>query len=172
MAIPAYDFIIRPFSDEKMYYDFEEGRYVLKLDYAMDQTGQGDLVDELSSDGTDANAQWYMKQVSRVCYEYIRSFKDAKFQDRLTYWLSHSKLMRDALRKLMLDVIFYTQQEGGLFTAYVTGINLQEAENITTITLKTAVGMVGHQMVHNYGLAEKEFRFDFDYDKLTKGVDW
>jgi hypothetical protein len=172
MPIPTYDRYNKPFDDEQMRYDYEENRYVLKLNYAMDYTGQGDLIAELSSDGTDSNAQWFMEQVSRVAYQYIRSFKDAKFQDRLTYWLSHSKSARNALRKLMLDMITYTQQEGGLFTAYVTGINLQEAKNITDISLKTSVGIVGHQIVLNHGLGEREFRFDFDIDLSKKGVDW
>ena len=172
MPIPQYDRLNNPFNDDKMFYDYKDNRYVLQLDYAVEQTGQGDLVLELSSDGTDDNAQWLMKQVSRVAYEYIRSFKDAKFQDRLTYWLSHSKSAREAIRKLMLDMVTYTQQEGGLFTAYITGINLQEAKNITDISLKTAVGIIGHQIVMNYGLSEREFRFDFDFDITKKGVDW
>ena len=172
MAIPTYDFLNKPYNDDKMKYDYSNNRYVLDLDYAIERTGLGDLTDELSYDGTDDNAQWLMKQISHVAYQYIRSFKDAKFQDRLSYYLSHSKMMRSAIRELMIDMLTYTQQEGGLFTAYITGINLQEAKNITDMKLKTSVGMIGDQIVHNFGMAEREFRFDFDFDISQKGVEW
>ena len=41
-----------------------------------------------------------MDLVSHVCYEYIRSFKDSRFDKRLTYYLAHSKSMRNAIKKV------------------------------------------------------------------------
>ena len=75
-------------------------------------------------------------------------------------------------KKLMVDTLIYTNQEGGLFTGYVTGINLQEAKNITTMHLETVVSMVGKQIVLNYGLGEREFRYDFDVDMDNYEVTW
>jgi hypothetical protein len=172
IMIPQRDFIKKPYDDDKMIYDKNKHQYYLKLDHAMYQSGRGDLVEEYTLDGSDDNAIWFMEMVSHVAYEYIRSFKDSKFVNRLTYYLSHSKQMREAIEKLMIDLIIYDSQEGGFWNAYVTGINLQEAQNITTIKLKTAVGLIGHQIVMNYGLGEREFKYDFDIEYGTYGTEW
>jgi hypothetical protein len=168
MAIPTNDFVTKPYNDNEMYYDVKLHQYVLNLDYAMYETGLGDLTIDLG--GID-NAKWLLEWVSRTAYTYIRQFKDSKFERRLTYLLSHSKQAREAIRRLMIDILFYTEQEGGLFMAYITGINLQEAKNMTTLSLKTAVGTMGDQITRNYGLAEREFRYDFDLDDKY-GIDW
>lgn len=168
MAIPANDFT-NPFDDEKMYYNYDLHQYVLQIEDAMFETGLGDL--SLDMGGAD-NVKWLLEWVSRTVYTYIRSFKDSKFERRLTYQLSHSKRLREAIRRLMLDVLFYTEQEGGLFMTYITGINLQEAKNMTTLSLKTAVGLMGDQIVKNYGLAEREFRHDFTVENDTYGTEW
>ena len=169
MAIPTNDRLNQPLSDDKLRYDVELHQYVLQLDYAMQESGLGDLAIDMG--GTD-NAEWLLEWVSRTAYTYIRSFKDAKFERRLTYYIGHSKQAREAIRRLMLDILFYTEQEGGLFMAYITGINLQEAKNITTMSLETAVGMVGAQIARNYGLAEREFRYDFEVDESTYNIFW
>lgn len=169
MAIPTTDFLAQPYNDEKMKYNYDLHAYMLDIDYAMTMTGLGDLINDM--DGRE-NAEWLMEWISRVSYEYIRSFKDAKFYNRLTYYLSHSKRARDILERFMLDILFYIEQEGGLFMAYVTGINLQEAKNITNISLKTAVGVIGDQIIRNSELAMKEFLYDFDVVASTTGLEW
>ncbi len=169
MAIPAKDFLIKPLQNTEMKYNLKLQQYVLEYDYAIHETALGDLV--VDYDGRE-NVEWYLEWVSRTAYTYIRSFKDSKFQERLTYYLSHSRRSREAIKRLMLDILFYTEQEGGLFMAYVTGINLQEAKNITDISLKTAVGMVGDQIVKNYGLATREFEYDFAVVPSTAGSEW
>jgi len=169
MSIPMNDSLAKPYDDDKMKYDYDLHQYVLDIDYAMYQTGLGDLVVDMQS---NENVEWYMTWISRVTYDYIRSFKDSKFYNRLDYYLSHSKQMRVAIERIMLDILFYSEQEGGLFMAYITGINLQEAQNITTIKLKTAVGLIADQIVMNYGLKEKEFRYDFDVIESTTGLEW
>lgn len=169
MAIPANDFIVKPYDDDTLYYNTDLHQYVLNLDYAMFQTGTADLVIDMG--GMD-NAKWLLEFLSTSTYTYIRSFKDSKFERRLTYLLSHSKQAREAIRRLMVDVLFYTQQEGGLFMAYITGINLQEAKNMTNLSIKTAVGLMGDQIVSNYGLKEREFRYDFTVENNTYGLDW
>lgn len=168
MAIPANDYT-KPFDDNQMYYNYDLHQYVLQIEDAMFETGLGDL--SLDMGGTD-NVKWLLEWVSKTVYTYIRSFKDSKFERRLTYQLAHSKRLREAIRRLMLDVLFYTEQEGGLFMTYITGINLQEAKNMTTLTLKTAVGIIGDQIVRNYGLSEREFRHDFTVENDTYGNDW
>jgi hypothetical protein len=169
MAIPVNDFVTKPFNDDAMYYDLDLHQYVLELDYAMFQTGLGDLVVDVS--GLD-NAKWLLEWISRAVYTYIRSFKDSKFEKRISYYLSHSKQSREAIKRLMLDVLFYTEQEGGLFMTYITGINLQEGKNMTTLSLKTAVGIMGDQIAKNYGLTEREFRYDFVIEQDTYGIFW
>jgi hypothetical protein len=169
MAIPVNDFVAKPFNDNMMYYDINLHQYVLEYDYAVYETGLSDLAVDMG--GTD-NAKWLLEWISRSVYTYIRSFKDSKFERRLSYYLSHSKQAREAIKRLMIDVLLYTEQEGGLFMTYITGINLQEAKNMTTLSLKTAVGIMGDQIVQNYGLAEREFRYDFAIEQNTYGIYW
>lgn len=170
MAIPTNDFLVKPYDDEKMIYNYDLRQYVLQRDWAIHRTGLGDLINDLG--GNVDNVDWFLEWVSITVYNYIRSFKDSKFQKRLTYYLSHSREMRDALERLMVDSVFYSEQEGGLFTAYITGVNLQEAKNITNLSLKTAVGIIGDQIVANLGLKEREFRYDFDVVESTLGLEW
>ena len=106
-----------------MTYNKEKHRYVLDLDYAVYETGLADLIEEISIDGTNDNALWLMDLVSHVCYEYIRSFKDSRFDKRLTYYLAHSKSMRNAIKKLMVDTFILTKVVYS--QGYVAGINLQ-----------------------------------------------
>lgn len=169
MPIPTNDFILKPFDDDQMYYNLESHQYVLNLDYAMYASGIGDLIIDMG--GTD-NAKWLLEFVSNAAYTYIRQFKDSKFERRLTYLLSHSKQAREALTRFMVDIVFYIDQEGGLFMAYITGINLQEVKNMTTLTIKTAVGLMGDQIAANYGLKEREFRYDFTVENDTYGLYW
>lgn len=169
MAIKTSDFLTQPYDDDKMLYNYDLHQYVLKVDYAIQQTALGELIDDM---GNRENVEWFLEWVSRVCYEYIRSFKDAKFYDRITYYLSHSRKNRELLERFMLDTLFYSNQEGGLFMAYVTGINLQEAKNITNISLKTAVGVIGDQIVKNGELGLREFLYDFDIVESTAGLEW
>jgi len=167
MAIPT--FVTKPYNDEKAIYNYKTHQYELTMDYAMYESGWGDIIEEL--DGED-NIKWYLTQVSNVVYMYLRSFKDSKFQKRLEYYLSHSERVRDDLIKLMVDIIIYNNTEGGMFMAYVTGVNLQEAQNITSINLKTSVGLIGDQMVRNHGFAEREFKYEFTVVESTDGLEW
>ncbi len=169
MSIPTKDFLNKPYDDGKLKYNYDLHQYILNVDNAMFETGMGDLV--LDMQGVE-NVEWYLSWISRVTYDYIRSFKDSKYYKRLDYFLSHSKEMRVAIERIMLDVLFYSEQEGGLFMAYITGINLQEAQNITTLKLKTVVGLIADQIIMNYGLKEREFRYDFDVLESISGLEW
>ena len=168
MAIPT--FVTKPYEDDKMIYDVNLHQYILTYDYASEASGWGsDMINDL--DGEE-NVEWYLKQVSNVVYNYIRSMKDSKFQNRLEYYLSHSERVRNDLMRLMVDIVIYNMQEGGMFMAYVTGVNLQEAQNITNIDIKTAVGILGDQLIRNHGFAEREFRYDFDVVESSEGLEW
>ena len=170
MAIPTKDFLEKPISDSQMKYDFNRHQYVLEVDYAMFETGLGDL--ELDMGGKD-NVQVYLEMISDVVYAYILDFKDSKFYRRNLYYLSHSKSAKDAIRRLMLDVMKYNEQEGGMMMSYVTGVNLQEVENMNNISDKTMVGIVGDKIVKLTGLAHREFLHDFTIvDEDTVGLEW
>jgi len=163
------DFINKPIQDARATYDFKTHQYVATESFITNECGWASFTSDV---GGRENGEWYLKLLSFNVYEYIRSFKDAKFLKRLNYYLSHSSTAREDIIQLMKNVIAYNLQEGGMFMAYVTGINLQEATNITNIHIKTLVGIIGHQFVINHGLAEREFRYEFDVIPSSAGREW
>jgi hypothetical protein len=162
------DFVIKPYNDRVLEYDYDLHQYIPTEDFIINDCAWGTFLEAI---GGSENGLWYRKLLSTNAYQYIKSFKDAKFRKRLEYYLSHSKSARQDLIELMKNLVTYNLQEGGMMMAYVTGINLQEAQNITTIHYKTLVGLVGHQFVVNHGLAEKEFRYEFNLDG-NYGTEW
>ena len=150
------DFVI-PYNDNKMRYDYDNHRYILEVDHASWAVARN-----LTQRFKKENAEALLETMSRVVYEYILSFKKSEYKSKMLYLLSHSVEMRESIRQVMEDVLFYGFQEGGWAMAYVTGINLQEAKNIDNIKLKTAVGMIGDTMVGNHGLKQRAFKYVFD----------
>lgn len=156
------------YNDNKMRYDYDNHRYVLEVDHASWAVAR----DLISRYGSKENAEALLETMSRVVYEYVLSFKKSEYKTKMLYFLSHSAQMRESIRQVMEDVLFYGFQEGGWAMAYVTGINLQEAKNIDNINLKTAVGMIGDTMVANHGLKEKAFRYVFDVVESSTEDRW
>ena len=151
------DFVV-PYNDTKMRYDYDNHRYILEVDHASWAVARN-LTQRF---GSKENAEALLETMSRVVYEYILSFKKSEYKNKMLYLLSHSAEMRESIRQVMEDVLFYGFQEGGWAMAYVTGINLQEAKNIDNIKLKTAVGMIGDTMVGNHSFKQRAFKYVFD----------
>lgn len=150
------DFVI-PYNDTDMRYDYKDHRYILEVEYASWAVARN-LVGKY---GSVENVEALLETMARVVYEYVLSFKKSEYKKKMTYYLSHSMEIRESIRKVMVDVLWYGFQEGGWAMAYVTGINLQEAKNIDNIKLKTAVGMVADAMVQSHGLKQQGFPYVF-----------
>jgi hypothetical protein len=163
------DFIVKPIQDTRATYDLKTRQYIVTEDFITNECGWASFTSDV---GGRENGEWYRNLLSFNVYEYVRSFKDAKFLNRLNYYLSHSVSAREDLLQVMRNVVAYNMQEGGMFMAYVTGINLQEAKNITNIAMKTVVGLVADQFIKNHGLAEREFRHEFDVVPSSAGREW
>lgn len=141
------DYLTKPYNDEGMTYDVDKHQYVLVHDYSLNQTGV-DLV-ELWGDSDNANG--ILKIISNVSYTALSQYKDnTKYYDRTLYWLSHSKKGRDFIKRLMLDMVRYNHEDGGLFIAYQTGINLQEMKDLQ-MELHHAYSAVAEQIMEKYG---------------------
>lgn len=165
MAIPSFTI---PFDDKYMRYDYDNRRYVLEVAHASWAVAR-DLIVRY---GSKENAEALLETISRVVYEYILSFKKSEYKKAMLYYMSHSLEIRESIRQVMEDVLFYGFQEGGWAMAYVTGINLQEAKNIDNIKLKTAVGMIGDTMVANHSFKERVFKYHFDVVESSTEDRW
>jgi len=164
MAIKNF---ILPYDNDELRYDYKNHRYVLQVDHASYEVAR-QLVEVYQG---QENAEAILEKVSQIVYDYIYSFKKSELYERMQYYLSHSKEMREAVRQLMLDVLFYGFQEGGWAMAYVTGINLQEVEKLD-IPLKVAVGEVGDSIARSRGLAQKFIKYDFDVVESNPNDKW
>lgn len=145
------------FNDEYMRYDYLNHRYILEVEWASNAVARP-LVQLY---GSKDNASAILEKVSQIAYDYILRYKRSELYKKTLYYLSHSLEMRNAIRQIMEDVLFYGFQEGGWAMAYVSGINLQEVKNMS-IDTKTMVGTVGHEIARNTGLIQRYFKYDFN----------
>jgi len=156
--IPTYDFITNPYADDYMEYNKVFNRYVIKLSYFTKALGDDEITTKL---GGNDNAKWILNHTSEVTYSVIDNYSDSKYRDKFRYYLSHSKRMRDWLLKVMIDVLIYDETDGGLYTAYSTGMNFNEMKAFDMI-LTNYVGRMAQQIMINGGLAERVIRYDLD----------
>ncbi len=141
------DFLVKPFNDDKMSYDIEKHQYILDLDYSLQETG----VSLVELWGNNDNANGILMIISNVSYTILSKYKDnTKYYDRTLYWLSHSKKGRDFIKNLMLDMVRYNHEDGGMFIAYQTGINLQEMKDVQ-VQLHHAYSAIAEQIMEKYG---------------------
>lgn len=161
------DFVV-PYDDDNLRYDYDNHRYILQVDYAAWAVAR----DLIKTFGSKENAEAILETVSRVFYEYVLSMKKSEYKEKMLYYLSHSKALRESIRQILVDIVFYGFQEGGWAMIYVTGINLQEAKNIDNIKLKTAVGMMADAMVESHGLKQRAFKYVFDVVESNTSDRW
>jgi len=156
--IPIHDFIPNPYNDNYMTYNKVFNRYSISLKYIIQAIGDDEIITKL---GGNDNAEWILNHISEVTYAVIDSYTDSKYRDKMRYYFSHSKRLREWLLKTMIDVLIYSESDGGLYTAYATGINFNEMKAFDMI-LTNYVGRMAQQFIVNGGLAERVMRYDLD----------
>lgn len=156
--IPTQDFINAPYDDTYLIYNRVFHRYVINLNYFIEAIGDDTIITKL---GGNDNAQWILDHTSEVTYSVIDSYTDSKYRDKMRYYFSHSKRIREWLIKTMRDVLIYDDADGGVYTAYATGINFNEMKAFDMI-LTNYIGRMAQQIMINGGLAERIPRFDLD----------
>ena len=164
MAITDYT---KVFDDKYMKYDYLNHRYVLVEEHASWAVARPLVLQY----GSKENAEAILEKISQIAYDYILRFKRSELHKKTLYYLSHSLELRNAIRQLMEDVLFYGFQEGGWAMAYVSGINLQEVKNMP-IDPKTMVGTIGHEIVRNTGLAQRYFKYNFSVVESSAEDRW
>lgn len=141
------DYLEKPYDDTDMTYDIDKHQYVLVYDYSKNETG----IDLAELWGSPDNADGILGIISNVSYTVLSKYKDnTKYYERTLYWLTHSKKGRDFVKRLMLDMVRYNHEDGGMFIAYQTGINLQEMKDLQ-IQLHHAFSAVAEQIIEKYG---------------------
>lgn len=166
MAIRDY---VEPYNDSDMIYNYEEHRYVLTVDYIKNMVGEDETLNaELD---IEERAKIFTDFVSRATYDYIHSNKDPKYYEKTLYYLSHSAMARETIKKVMIDVAYYTTVEGGYENSYLTGINLQENTQLK-VELDTAVGVRGKNIIHFSGLGVRILPDFFTVVASTESNRW
>ena len=127
-----------PLSGQDMVYDFEEHKYILKLDYVTQKTGV-DLVLKMNSpyivDKTTA-ANSFLRNISEEIYAYVFSYNlDNDYQE---YLMAKSPLAREALRTAFLAQLGYILRNGKI-DEYV-GINLDYVNTSANTSLEDLRG--------------------------------
>ena len=157
MAIPSYDFIERPYDDDYLIYDYNENRYIAKVD-AIVQYSYVNLVRDW---GTKDNAQSYLDLVSRVIYTVILSFKEQRFRNAMLYYMSHSKSARQTLLEIFSDTVWYNRRDGGFLMAYNSGANLNLGKLIE-FGIDKAISSTAKQMVRNTEFGTRRLTIDLN----------
>lgn len=166
MAIPKYDFLDRPYVDDKLEYDYEEQIYVPKVQAILDYT----YIDLLKDWTTVENAQSYLYLLSRVVYEIILSYKDAKYRNEMIYYLSHSKKARVELFKIFSDSAWYNRRDGGFMLAYNSGVNLNVGKLIE-FGIDKAISPIAQQIIKNSYFSSRVLPFSINKTKKFYDLD-
>lgn len=167
MAIPTNDFLAKPYDDDILLYDYQSNQYYMKIDASLGLTG----IDLLELWGNEENAQFYLQLISNVIYTRIYSFKDEKYRNKMSYYLSHSIKARKAIIALIIDTVHYNHSGGGFMTAYQTGINLHEMKTLR-IEAEQFLSPIANEIMKNNGLQTRYFRYDFDVVASMAGSEW
>jgi hypothetical protein len=156
--IANYDFIETPYEDSHMKYNIDFSRYILDIDHSKYALGSDEWVSKIG--GID-NAKWTLDHMSKAIYEAFLFYKDSKYYDKTLYYLAHSKRMREVVYKALVDILIYADQDGGLYTAYSTGLNFNEMAKFD-MTLINYIGQMANVIIVNGGIAERLPKFDLD----------
>ncbi len=160
MAIPSYDFLDRPYDDEKMTWDYEDNRYV-PLVSAIQAYAYTSLLRDWH---TVENAQSYLELMSRVLIETILATKDVKYRLKTLYYISHSKEARALIFQLFCDTVWYNRRDGGFMMAYATGANLNQGKLIE-FGIDKALSPIAKQLIQNTVLGTRILPIDINYNQ-------
>lgn len=161
MAIPTYDKLDRPYSDDYMAWDNNEHRYI-PLTAGILKDAYVNLVVDW---GNPENAQSYLDLVSRVIYETILSYKDERFKISMLYYMAHSKKIRREIYKIFCDTVWYNRRDGGFMMAYNTGANLNQGKLIE-FGIDKAVSSIAHQIIRNTPLGTRYLTVDINEKQI------
>lgn len=167
MAIPATDFISKPYQDDVLSYNYDNHNYYMNLDASLDLTG----INLIELWRGNENAQFYLELISNVVYTSILMQKDEKYREKMLYLLSHSKKARQGIIALITDTIHYNHSGGGFMTAYQTGINLHEMKTLR-LEPEQFLSPIAKEIMKNYGFATRYFRHDFNVVPSSNGLEW
>lgn len=155
--IPTFDFI-NPTDDKYLKYSKFDNRYILNETYAPDACGEDTINDDLG--GTE-NLIWILDHLSQIVYQVIDNKTDSKYRDKVRFYLSHSKRMRNAIRRALVDILIYSMQDGGVYTAYASAKNFAEMKAFD-IKLTDYCGVMVDTIILNGGLAERVVRWNLN----------
>lgn len=167
MAIPTKDFLVKPYDDDILKYNYTKRLYVMTLGKSFELSGIN--LDEIWK-GAE-NAQFYLGLISDIVYTSILSKKDERFAEKMLYYLSHSKKARQTIINLIVDTIHYNHAGGGFMVAYQTGINLHEMKEIR-MKPEFFMSPVAQEIIKNAGFANRYFKYDFDVVESEPGKEW
>lgn len=114
--------LIKPYSDDKMIYDFDEHRYILTLEYVEDKTGVN-LVEKLqtsASDNPQKVAEFFLDRVSSEIYNWIYQHNTNNTMQE--YYLAKIESTRNIIRKAMLEQVMYMLTNGAI--SLYSGVNI------------------------------------------------
>lgn len=157
MAIPTYDKLDAPSVGADMTYDFTEHRYIPLVDVILKDA----YVNLIKDWGSRKNAQSYLDLLSRVVYETILSYKDQRYRDAMLYYMAHSKRMRNEIKKIFLDTVWYNRRDGGFMMAYNSGANLNQGKLIE-FGIDKALSNIAHQIIKNSPLGTRYMTVDIN----------
>jgi hypothetical protein len=160
MAIPTYDYLQQPYSEEDnmgLIYVKEESRYLPSIDFV----SKNAYVNLIGVWGSEENAQSYLDLLSSVIYTYILRHYDNKYRYIVLYHMSHSKQIRNALKQIFTNTIWYNHRDGGFMLIYSSGINMDQMKEFS-LDLERALSPVERQIIDNSFLGTRIIETNFN----------
>lgn len=159
------DFLLKPYNDEFMTYNYDENRYVLTVDGA-----NASNIDLLYVMRSRENVNQYLDLLSRALYSVFLKNTDSKLYDKKLWLLSHSKHFRETIKKIFMDVVWFNYRSGGFMTLYQTGVNMNEMK-VIELTIENAMSVISNNMAQVGGIDERRLRVRISRKETFKTLD-
>ena len=168
MPIPTYDYLVNPYQEENeegLFYDKLQSRYLPSIDFVANNA----YVNLISVWGTKENAQSYLDLLSSVVYTYIMKQYDNKYRYVILWHMSHSKQVRNSLKQIFTNTVWYNHRDGGFMLVYSSGVNFDQMKDMQ-FDLKKALSPVERAIIDNSFLGTRIIETNFN--TITKYADY
>lgn len=143
------DFLVKPYEDEFMTYNYEEHRYILKANIASKAN-----IDLIYIFTNELILGQFLDLLSRSLYSVFLKNKDSKYYDKQLWLLSHSKHFRNTIQQIFMDSLWYNFRGGGFMASYQTGMNITQGKQME-IGIDVVTSVITRTMLDVFGVNER-----------------
>lgn len=169
MAYEFNDTYLKPFSDNKLEYDYQNHWYLINPQYIINTYG------ELPSDPQVWKQMQY--QLTNNVYRYIYRFKTGREDhDHIEWELAYNQRFREVIAYALLEQYAYATTSSGDILQLQHGVDINNQKTVEEGVLRKelVISTFAQESMLQNGMLESGFRTNFDYENLysKRGVDY